>query len=118
MKHKHSNRILSRNFAQRKQLLQNLSSSLLKHRTIITTEPKAKELRKFIEPLITEAKQELTLHRRRHLLQQVLHPEDVTALVEVAATHAKRPGGYLRLTKLPQTRTDGAKEVRVDILAE
>lgn len=116
MKHRHHNRILGRSAAHRGQLLQNLTSSLLTHGSIVTSEAKAKELRKHIEPLITRAKQELTLANRRHLLRQLGQREDIDRLVEVAQRSAKRPGGYLRLTRLPATRADNATVVRVDIV--
>lgn len=118
MKHQHSNRILGRVAHHRKALLQNLASSLLKHGFVVTTDAKAKELRRHFEPLVTLAKQELTLHRRRQLLQQLLHADDLPALLEVASVHAQRPGGYLRLTKLPSKRHDAAARIRVDIIRE
>ncbi|MEX1997059.1 MAG: 50S ribosomal protein L17 [Candidatus Andersenbacteria bacterium] len=116
MKHKHANRILSRRAHHRHALLSNLTSALLKYNSLITTEAKGKELRRFFEPLVTEAKKELTLARRRRLLAQLLHAEDLPRLQAIAAQVYTRPGGYLRLTKLPRTRTDGAKTVRVDIV--
>jgi len=116
MKHRHGNRILSRVTADRKQLLQNLASGLLTHGSIVTSEAKGKELRRFLEPLITRAKREESLHVRRQLLASLLHKGDVTNLLEVAKAAAKRPGGYMRLTKLPARRGDGASEVRVDII--
>ena len=116
MKHRHGNRILSRVAVDRQQLLQNLTSGLLTHGSIVTSEAKGKELRKFLEPLITKAKREVSLSIRRQLLAELLHKSDVTHLISVAQANAKRPGGYLRLTKLPQTRGDAARQVRVDII--
>lgn len=116
MKHQHSNRILSRTNFQRSSLLKNLTSSLLKHGSITTTEAKGKELRRFFEPLVTLARLELTLHRRRQLLQQLGKPTDLPALLVVATNNKTRPGGYLRLTKLPLMRSDAASMVKVDIL--
>ena len=84
----------------------------------MTTEAKAKELRKHFEPLVTEAKRELTLARRRRLQRQLLHQEDLESLLEVAKVQANRPGGYLRLTHLPRTRSDAASEMRVEIIAD
>ncbi len=116
MKHKHANRILGRNAHHRDALLKNLTSSLLTTGYVVTTEARGKELRRVIEPLITEAKQELTLHRRRRLLQKLLHARDLRVLLDVATDLKTRPGGYLRLTKLPTTRSDAATMVRVDII--
>jgi large subunit ribosomal protein L17 len=116
MKHKHSNRILSRSASNRHALLQQLTSALLTHGHIVTTEAKAKELRRHIEPLITEAKQELTLHRRRQLLRKLAHHEELPQLVAVAGVHKNRPGGYLRAAKLPHRKSDNASLCRVDII--
>lgn len=116
MKHRHGNRILSRTADKRRHLLQNLSAALLKHQSIVTAEAKGKELKKWIEPLITEARKELTLTRRRQLLRQLLHKNDLPRLTSVAKATKSRLGGYLRLTKLPVTRSDGAREVRVEFV--
>ncbi len=118
MRHKKNNRILGRNSNQRLHLLQNLSSSLLAHGSIVTTEAKAKELRKHFEPLVTKAKQALTLANRRMLISSLMHKTDIKSLLEVAKKQAKRPGGYLRITKLPVTRADAAHMARVDIMEE
>lgn len=117
MRHKHSNRILGRTSTHRKQLMQNLTSSLLEHGSIVTTEAKAKELRKHIEPLITKAKRDLTLANRRLLLSLLLHDKDLQPLVDIAQANKERTGGYLRLTRLPNTRADAAQEMRVDIIS-
>ncbi|MBI1833862.1 MAG: 50S ribosomal protein L17 [Candidatus Andersenbacteria bacterium] len=116
MKHRHGNRILSRTAADRGQLLRTLSKSLLTHHSIVTTEAKGKELKKFFEPLMTTAKEELTLARRRKLLAILQGRDHVEQLVKVAKDAKSRPGGYLRLTKLPRTRKDNAQEVRVDFV--
>lgn len=116
MKHRHKNRILGRTSEERRRLLQNLNSSLLEHRSVITTEARAKELRKYFEPLITEARGELTLHRRRRLLSKLPSKADLPRLLEVAKSQAGRPGGYVRITRLPVIRMDAASLVRVDIV--
>lgn len=116
MKHRHGNRILGRVATDRRQLLQNLSSSLLRHGAIVTSEAKAKELRKFLEPLITKAKRETTLHVRRQLGAALLHKADVERLLAVAQANAKRPGGYLRLTHLPLVQGDAAAQMRVEFV--
>lgn len=116
MKHRHGNRILGRVTAHRQQLLRNLGGALLRHGSIVTEEAKAKELRRFLEPLITTARHEITLHRRRQLLRHLPRKEDVNQLLKVAQAHATRPGGYMRLTALPSRRSDAAKIVRVDLL--
>ncbi len=116
MKHRHHNRILGRSASHREQLMRSLTSSLLAHGSIVTSEAKAKELRQHVEPLVTRAKQPLTLANRRHLWRQLGHQDDIDHLVEVAQRCAKRPGGYLRLTRLPSRRADNARQMRVDII--
>ena len=98
--------------------MQNLTSSLLEHGSLVTTEAKAKEFRRHFEPLITKAREELTLTNRRRLIASLMHKTDLNALVDVAKKQAKRAGGYLRITKLPITRTDAARMARIDIVEE
>ena len=116
MRNKHNNRILGRNATERGYLLKGLTSALLEHGAITTTEAKAKELRKHVEPLITRAKQELTLANRRLLLGQLQGQDDLESLVKVGKANAKRPGGYVRLTRLPSERHDNAPVTRVEII--
>lgn len=115
MRHKKHHRILGRLANHRKSLLRGLTSSLLEHGSLVTTRPKAKELQKYIEPLITKGKQELTLHVRRQLLQ-VMPAQDVPRLVAVSKEQQDRPGGYTRITKLVTRRHDNAAMVRVDLV--
>lgn len=116
MKHKHNNRSLGRTRNKRRALLKNLGSSLLEHGSIKTTKSKAKELKKYLEPLITEAKGDLTLARRRQLLKGLNAKSDLPQLVVVAKKNKDRPGGYTRMTNLPQQRHDAAQTVRIDII--
>jgi len=116
MKHRIAKRTLGRTANHRRALLRNLSSELLRHGSLVTTAPKARELRRYLEPLITEARRELSLARRRYLLSRLSASDDLDQLLEVAKAHRERPGGYLRLTRLPRTRHDAAEEMRVDIL--
>ncbi len=116
MKHKHSHRTLGRSADQRRKLLQGLSASLLEHRSVVTTAARAKELRRFFEPLVTEAKREVTLHRRRQLLRKLRRKGDLLLLLDMAKMHRDRPGGYLRITRLPTGRGDAAALVRVDMV--
>ena len=116
MRKKNSKRILGRTANHRLALMRNLTDALLQHGSIITTEAKGKELRGHFEPLVTAAKQDMTLARRRKLLAQLQTSSAISRLVEVAKMHANRPGGYLRITKLSRRRGDAASTVRVDIL--
>lgn len=116
MKHRYNHRVLGRTATERHRLLQGLSSSLLRHGSVTTTAARAKELRRFFEPLVTHARQELTLHRRRRLLQKLLTKHDLPRLLEIALAQKGRPGGYLRITRLPCIRHDAASMVRIDIV--
>lgn len=116
MKHKHGNRILGRSRHHRRALLRSLSGELLEHGSIITTQAKAKEVRRFIEPLITSAKQDITLALRRSWLRQGVNKHQIGRLKNIAGVHAGRRGGYTRLTTLPPTRADGATLSRIDII--
>ncbi len=81
-------------------MLSNMVASFIKHKKIKTTHTRAKELRRFIEPLITFAKRG-DLHSRRQVLKKIKHKEVVQTLFnEIAPMCAKRPGGYTRITKL------------------
>lgn len=114
MKHKQAHRILGRTVNHRTQLLRQLSRDLLRHGFLVTTEAKAKELRRYFEPLVTEARRNLTLPRRRRLLARLGSREHLEMLRE-AAQQTGRTGGYLRLVKLASRRSDGAGQVRVDM---
>ncbi len=96
--------------------MQGLVSSLLQHGSIVTTEAKAKELRRHIEPLVTDAKGDMPLAKRRRLLAKLVQPSDLNLLVDVAKANETRPGGYVRLTRLPITRHDSAQTMRIEFV--
>ncbi len=99
MRHRVKGRKLSRNTAHRKAMLKNLANSLLKHEGIRTTSPRAKELRMFIEPIITKAGNDSVANRRR-AFSQLRDKEMVAKLYSDIGPHFKeRPGGYLRIIK-------------------
>ncbi|MBK47207.1 MAG: 50S ribosomal protein L17 [Gammaproteobacteria bacterium] len=99
MRHKKSGRQLNRNSSHRKALMKNLTLSLFKHESIQTTLPKAKELRKVAEPLITLAKVD-NLMRRRLAYARIRDKEIVKKLFEDLGPRFKnRQGGYLRILK-------------------
>lgn len=101
MRHILRHRKLNRTSSHRKALLRNMSVSLLRHERIKTTLPKAKELRPFVEKLITKGKrQDNTLHVMRSLLSVLQDQVMVDKLmVDVAARFKERNGGYLRILK-------------------
>lgn len=116
MKHRHSNRILGRVANHRKQLLKNMSSSLLLYGRIITTEAKAKEMRRFFEPLVRAAQKTRTLTQRRGLLRSLAAADDVERLFALAEKNMTRRGGYMRLTRVPTQRKDAARMVQIDLI--
>jgi len=100
MRHQKRGRKLGRTASHRKATLINLAMALIKHKRIKTTDAKAKETKKFIEPLITKARRG-TLHDRRQVLKRFPHPDVVTTLFdEIAPRYVDRPGGYTRIVKL------------------
>ena len=99
MRHRKSGRKLNRTSAHRKAMFKNMTVSLLRHEEIRTTLPKAKELRRHAEPLITLAKTP-TVANRRLAFSRLRDREMVSKLFDDLGVHFKeRPGGYLRILK-------------------
>ncbi|HTH54929.1 MAG TPA: 50S ribosomal protein L17 [Cyclobacteriaceae bacterium] len=102
---------LGRTSAHRHALLSNLASSLILNKRITTTVAKAKELRKYVEPLITKAKEDST-HSRRTVFSYLQNKESVKTLFgEVAGRTSDRPGGYTRIIKLSDPRLGDAADM-------
>lgn len=100
MRHNKIGRKLGRKTAHRKALMSNLASALITHKKIKTTDAKAKELRMFVEPLVTFAKKG-DVHARRQVLRKIRHKTIVRELFDtVGPAFATRDGGYTRITKL------------------
>ena len=100
MRHNKIGRKLGRKTAHRKALMSNLASALITHKRIKTTDAKAKELRMFIEPLVTYAKKG-DLHSRRQVLKKIRHKSIVRELFDnIGPTFSNRNGGYTRIIKL------------------
>ena len=100
MRHNKTGRKLGRKTAHRKALMSNLASALITNKRIKTTDAKAKELRKYIEPLITFAKKG-DLHSRRQVLKKIRHKSIVRELFNnIGPTFSNRNGGYTRIIKL------------------
>ena len=109
MRKRISARKFGRSSAHRKALMSNLASSLIEHKRIKTTHEKALELRKFLEPMITKAKDH-TVHNRREVLKNIHNDEAVKVLFDVIApSYLDRPGGYTRIIKLGSRTNDSAK---------
>src|SRR5215216_485276 len=100
MRHQLSGRQLSRNAPHRAAMLRNMAASLLRHETIKTTAPKAKELRRFVEPLITLGKTDSQANRRL-AFSRLRDAEIVTKLFEEIGPRSKsRAGGYTRILRM------------------
>ncbi len=116
MRHRNSGRQLSRNSAHRKAMFRNMAASLFRHEIIKTTLPKAKELRRVAEPLITMAKQD-NVARRRLAFSRMRDRDMVTKLFnELAPRYQGRPGGYLRILKCGFRPGDSAPMAIVELV--
>tara|TARA_B100000686_G_C16235112_1_gene686820 strand:+ start:248 stop:661 length:414 start_codon:yes stop_codon:yes gene_type:complete len=99
MRHKKSGRKLNRNSSHRKALMKNLAIAIIERELIKTTLHKAKELRSFVEPLITMAKDDSVTNRRRAFNKLRLDSAVNKLFTEIAVKSKDRPGGYLRIIK-------------------
>jgi large subunit ribosomal protein L17 len=116
MRHRHGLRKLNRTSAHRLAMLRNMTNSLLKHELIKTTLPKAKELRRVAEPLITLSKTP-TLANRRLAFDRLRDKDIVYKLFnELGPRYAKRPGGYLRILKFGFRQGDNAPMALVELV--
>ena len=116
MRHRHGLRKLNRTSSHRLAMLRNMSNSLLQHELIKTTVPKAKELRKVVEPLITLAKKD-TVANRRLAFARLRDRDMVTKLFnELGSRFATRPGGYTRILKFGFRQGDNAPMALVELL--
>ena len=108
---RHAKRInhLGRTDAHRKAMMSNMATSLIMHKRISTTLAKAKELRKFVEPIVTRGKNDTT-HSRRMVFSKLQNKYAVTELFrEIAPKIASRPGGYTRILKTGFRKGDNAE---------
>lgn len=119
MRHLKRGRKLNRKASHRKALMRNLAASLIIHKRIKTTDAKAKELRRFVEPLITFAKQG-TLHARRQVLRAIpgAYGQSISEILfnEIAPQYADRQGGYTRIIKLGFRTNDRAPVSLVELV--
>ena len=125
MRHRNAHRKLGRDTSHRTALLRNQAEALLRHERIETTVPKAKELRPYVERLITIAKRGVkandpkgvSLSARRLVMRDVLNETVVTKLFdELAPRFADRPGGYTRILKLGHRRGDAAEVAQIELI--
>ncbi|KVW99717.1 50S ribosomal protein L17 [Thiobacillus denitrificans] len=116
MRHRQSNRKLNRTTSHRLAMFRNMSVSLLKHEIIKTTLPKAKELRRFVEPLITLGK-EPSLANHRLAFDRLRDRDMVVKLFgELGPRYKTRPGGYLRILKYGFRNGDNAPMALVELV--
>jgi large subunit ribosomal protein L17 len=116
MRHLKQGRKLGRTSAHRKALLRNLATALLEHERIITTEPKAKELRRVADKLVTLGKRG-NLHARRQAFQVVQSNAVVQKLFnEIAPRFAGRQGGYTRILRLGYRPGDAAAMAVIELV--
>jgi large subunit ribosomal protein L17 len=116
MRHRQSGRKLNRNSAHRKAMYRNMAVSLMQHEFIRTTLPKAKELRRVAEPLITMAKND-SVAKRRLAFSRLRDRNTVTKLFnELGPRYKTRPGGYLRILKCGFRPGDNAPMAIVELV--
>ncbi|WP_455376791.1 50S ribosomal protein L17 [Kaarinaea lacus] len=116
MRHQNSGRQLNRNSSHRKAMFKNMASSLFRHELIKTTVPKAKELRRVAEPLITKAKVD-SVANRRYVYDRIRDREMVGKLfAELGPRYKERPGGYLRILKCGYRAGDKAPMALVELV--
>ncbi|WP_111978871.1 50S ribosomal protein L17 [Algibacillus agarilyticus] len=116
MRHRNSGRQLNRNSSHRQAMFRNMASSLVKHEVIKTTLPKAKELRRVIEPLITLAKSD-SVANRRLAFARTQDKEVVGKLFsDLGPRYQERPGGYTRILKCGFRAGDNAPMAYVELV--
>ena len=112
MRHLKKGRKLNRTASHRKALMSNMACYLIKHKHITTTLPKAKEVQKYVERLVTYAKKN-NIHGRRLILKKVKgsYKKDIanTLIHDIAPNYENRSGGYTRIIKLGNRKNDDAK---------
>lgn len=116
MRHRKSGRQLNRNSSHREAMFRNMTSSLFEHEVIRTTLPKAKELRRVAEPLITLAKED-SVANRRLAFSRIRDKGAVAKLfAELGPRYKARPGGYLRILKMGFRPGDNAPMALVELV--
>ena len=125
MRHRYAHRRLGRNSKERRALLRGLATDLLNHEHLVTTVPKAKEVRPIVERLITVAKRGVkaadpkgrTLAARRLVMTDIGNEDVVTKLFDqLAPRFMDRPGGYTRILRLGHRRGDGGEIAQIELL--
>lgn len=116
MRHRKAGRRFDMDTAQRMAMLRNMTTSVLEHGYVRTTEERAKETRRLVDRMITLGKRG-SLHARRQALAFVYDADVVKELFdEIAPRYAQRPGGYTRIVRLPPRQGDAAKMARLELV--
>ena len=116
MRHRYSGRKLNKSGSHRRAMFRNMTASLVEHELIRTTLPKAKELRRFAEPLITLAKQD-SVANRRLAFDRLRNKETVGKLfTDLGPRYQERPGGYMRILKCAPRTGDNAPMAYVELV--
>ncbi len=116
MRHRKKTKHLGRKTAHRNAMLSNMATSLIMHKRIFTTVPKAKELRKYVEPLISRSKEDTT-HSRRMVFRKLQNKYAVTELFQnVSPKVGDRPGGYTRILKTGYRLGDNAPMCFIELV--
>ena len=116
MRHRYSGRKLNKTSSHKRAMFRNMTASLVEHELIKTTVPKAKELRRFAEPLITLAKDD-SVANRRLVFDRLRNKEAVGKLfTDLGPRYQERPGGYLRILKCGMLAGDNASMAYVELV--
>jgi large subunit ribosomal protein L17 len=116
MRHRHSGRQLNRNSSHRKAMFRNMTTSLLEHELIKTTVPKAKELRRYAEPLITLAKKDSVANRRLAFDRTRSKAVVGKLFTDLGPRYQDRPGGFIRIMKCGFRTGDNAPMAYVELV--
>lgn len=116
MRHRQSGRQLNRNSSHRKAMFRNMVNSLVEHELIKTTLPKAKELRRFAEPLITLSKSDSVAHRRLAFDRTRDKAVVGKLFTDLGPRYLERPGGYIRILKAGYRTGDKAPMAYVELV--
>jgi large subunit ribosomal protein L17 len=116
MRHRKSGRKLGRNSSHRKAMFRNMATSMVLHETIKTTLPKAKELRRVVEPLITLAKEDGVANRRLEFSRLRDKAAVGKLFTDLGPRFKERPGGYLRILKMGPRPGDAAPMALVQLV--
>lgn len=117
MRHRTAGRKFGRTRDTRQAFLKSLATALIIEGKIRTTEARAKELRRFLEPLVTKSKRGASALVIREVRRSLSSKAALKLVREIGPRFADRPGGYTRLTRLPQRTSDGAPQAVIEFVA-